>query len=270
MSKRRLSNSSEESETENETESEEVESGSESKSDTESDTSYTSESSSGESSNTSSELESGSESEEEDENMTLTHLAGQLSKKIPKDFVKQMLHSLITSKDILYWNSWGEMVYNQQRVPGTDISALLNYTLLPFNKKIKKPKGIDRFVEALAQLGLDKKLIQNKKVLAEVIVQENESEDVLSEEEFEKGSKNLVLQSGEGFGGSQCDNCGYPETGMNVIVVCPLCQWHDAFSLSEECVTCDICASPILLEDAPFTDRFKKCYNCHQIEWKTL
>ncbi len=158
MSKRRLSESEE---------SDAVSSEEETESDTSSVHSDSSDSDTSSDSTESPESDSvDSESDDEAENeMDMNHMLHQLSKKTPKNLARDLLHSLMTSKDILYWNSWGEMVRNEQRVPGTSMAALLNIALLPYKPKAKEPKGMNDFVEGLAEIGVNKKLIQNKKVL---------------------------------------------------------------------------------------------------------
>ena len=54
----------------------------------------------------------------------------------------------------------------------TNISELVEYVLLPHNNEVTKPHALNTFVDGLAELGVDKGLIKNKKVLGDLI--ENE------------------------------------------------------------------------------------------------
>jgi hypothetical protein len=73
---------------------------------------------------------------------------------------------MAASKNIVFWTPrGGELLRNQRRIPVTNIVDLLEYILLPFNDDIAKPRALNSLLEGLAELGIKKRLISNKKIL---------------------------------------------------------------------------------------------------------
>ena len=188
-----------------------------------------------------------------------------LSKAIPKALVKDMLHSMAASQTILFWNSKGEMVQNEQRVPRTNMAKLLDYVLLSFNSKLEQPSGYKIFINGLAEVGIDKKLVENKKALADLIKSENDLEEASesSSEESEDESEDDGSQSG---GGEKTDTvCGYCE-GENVnntfLAACPKCFWNDSFRDGYSQAERPICESTFPLDNRTLKDMIQHCPDC--------
>ena len=78
---------------------------------------------------------------------------------------EERLQSILTSTDILTWNSKREIVYKGHDIQGTDIVDLVRYCLMPYNQDIPKPAGLSLFIKGLAELEIDKSLIANGRVL---------------------------------------------------------------------------------------------------------
>ncbi len=96
---------------------------------------------------------------------------------------EEILHSILTSSDILTWNSQGEIVYRGHDIRGTDIADLLRYCVTHYNPDVPEHYGMNIFLKGLTSLEIDKGLIVNKKVLAKLARMQHESEDSQSEEE---------------------------------------------------------------------------------------
>ena len=79
---------------------------------------------------------------------------------------------MATSKDILFWTPSGQLLRNKRTIPVTNIAELVEYVLLPHNAEVTKPHALNTFLDGLAELGIDKGLIKNKKLLSDLI--ENE------------------------------------------------------------------------------------------------
>ena len=107
---------------------------------------------------------SGDESEDEEPRIkdVLSHLSRAVSEKRASD----LLHSMAASKDILFWTSRGQLLRNKRIIPVTNIAELVDYVLLPHNNEVTKPRALN---DGLAELGIDKGLIRNKKLLSELI-----------------------------------------------------------------------------------------------------
>ncbi|CAH3180042.1 unnamed protein product, partial [Porites lobata] len=52
------------------------------------------------------------------------------------------------------------------------VPALVEYVLLPHNNEVTKPRALNTFLDGLAELGIDKGLIKNKKLLSDLIEKE--------------------------------------------------------------------------------------------------
>ena len=76
------------------------------------------------------------------------------------------------SKDILFWTPRGQLLRHIHIISVTNISELLEYVLLPHNDDVTKPRALNTFLDGLAELGIDKGLIKNKKLLSDLIEKE--------------------------------------------------------------------------------------------------
>ena len=103
----------------------------------------------------------------------------------------------------------GQLLRNKRTIPVTNIAELVEYVLLPHNNEVTKPRALNTFLDGLAELGIDKGLIKNKKLLSDLIEKEkgyqnventsdNESNneesssDIENQEEEEVASENGV------------------------------------------------------------------------------
>ncbi|KXJ24787.1 hypothetical protein AC249_AIPGENE20969 [Exaiptasia diaphana] len=113
-----------------------------------------------------------------------------ISPEIPRKKALDFLHTLASSKNILYWNSHGEMMYHQRRIPVTNIAELIEYAILPYSLDIKAPRGLNTFIKGLVEVGIDKKLIGNKRTLADLVArQPDEEESDLSDSQTSDSSE---------------------------------------------------------------------------------
>ena len=88
----------------------------------------------------------------------LSHLSRAVSEKRASD----LLHSMAASKDLLFWTPRGQLLRNKRIIPVTNIAELLEYVLLPHNNEVIKPRALNTFLDGLAKLGIDKRLIKFK------------------------------------------------------------------------------------------------------------
>ena len=79
---------------------------------------------------------------------------------------------MAASKDILFWTPRGQLLRNQRIIPVTNISELVEYVLLLHNDEVIKPRALNTFLDGLAELGVDKRLIKNKKILSDLLEKE--------------------------------------------------------------------------------------------------
>ena len=88
---------------------------------------------------------------------------------MPEKRASHLLHSMAASNDILFWNPSGQLLRNQKRtIPVTNIAHLVEYALLAHNNEVTKPRALNTFLDGLAELGIDKGLIKNKKLLSDL------------------------------------------------------------------------------------------------------
>ena len=79
---------------------------------------------------------------------------------------------MATSKNILFWTPSGLLLRNQRIIPVTNIAELVDYVLLPHNADVTKPRALNTFLGGLAELGIDKHLKKNKKILTDLLDKE--------------------------------------------------------------------------------------------------
>ena len=66
----------------------------------------------------------------------------------------------------------GQLLRNQRIIPVTHISELDEYVFLLQNDDVAKPRALNTFMEGLAELGINKNLIKNKKLLSDLLEKE--------------------------------------------------------------------------------------------------
>ena len=210
----------------------------------------------------------------EDEEPTIKIVLSHLSQAVSVKRASELLHSIATSKDILFWTPRGQLLRNKRIIPGTNIAELLEYVLLPHNDDVTKPRALNTFLDGLAELRIDKGLIKNKKFLSDL--KEKEKDYRNNESTFEKESNVESSSDREGEGeeiasvnGSKdedtqesdndtendseetessspetsttihsenlCENCENSNVYGTLIMKCPKCFWHDY------CKICPIC-----------------------------
>ena len=117
-----------------------------------------------------------------DEEPRIKDVLENLSKTVSRDYASDLLHSMAASKDILFWTRCGQILRKSSIIPVTNIAELVEYILLPHNDEVIKPRALNTFQDGLAELGVDKRLIKDKKILSDLlekekVYRENERED---------------------------------------------------------------------------------------------
>ena len=213
-----------------------------------------------------------------------------LSQSIPKEKALAFLHTLGVSKSILYWNSHGEMMYHQRRIPVTNIAELIEYAMLPYNLDVRAPRGFKTFTEGLAEVGIDKKLIRNKRLLADLVARQPEeeedsnlSESQSSDEDDEDGDEQETDQpsesseSAESSGSDdeprECHVCrDFVKFYSIPVVECPRCLWREGYYYrGHQRVECDNCSCVIPVDANTMKAKFYRCRDCdavHQLSLK--
>ena len=212
---------------------------------------------------------------------------------------------MAASIDILFWTPRGQLLRNQRVIPVTNISELVEYVLLPHNDDVIKPRALKTFIDGLAELGINKRLIQNKEILAEVL----EKEQAYRDKDSEASDKEMVSESSDNEddtdtaseysehqesenpdlelegnsdvpyteetasseillkGKGLCCYCSGENVYERAVVKCPRCFWYDSYRI------CPICAHQIPVDRKHLTDGFIWCADCHavkHIDSKTL
>ncbi|XP_031555636.1 acidic leucine-rich nuclear phosphoprotein 32 family member B-like [Actinia tenebrosa] len=164
-----------------------------------------------------------------------------LAKKLPREKALNLLHSMAASKDILYWNSHGEMTFHQRRVPLTNMIELIEYALLPYNLDVRtlgdivaaQPEDEDTDESETKIQSTDDQ--ENEEEQEEVITVDDEDGEDDDEDDYEQEEEN------EEEGESMDEELDYDEQEQNkchvcqesqqfskiFIVRCPTCYWHE-------------------------------------------
>ena len=97
----------------------------------------------------------GSGDEYEDEGPRIKDVVSHLSHAVSEKRTSELLDSMATSKDILFWTSRGQLLGNKRIIPVTNIADVVEYVLLPHNNEVTKPCALNTFLGGLAELGID-------------------------------------------------------------------------------------------------------------------
>ena len=115
-----------------------------------------------------------SNDESDDEEPRIKNVLSHLSQAVSVKHACELLHSMAASKDLLFWIPRGQLLRNKRIIPVTNIAVLLEYVLLPHNDDVTEPRALNTFLDGLAELGIDKGLIKNKKLLSDLIEKEKD------------------------------------------------------------------------------------------------
>ncbi|KAK3706240.1 hypothetical protein QZH41_000391 [Actinostola sp. cb2023] len=205
---------------------------------------------------------------------------------IPKDKALAFLHSLAASKSILYWNSHGEMTYHQRRIPLANIVELIEYAMLPYNLDVKTPRGLKTFTNGLSEVGIDKTLIRNKRLLADLVARQPEEENTDDESESgeeetdESEAESTSTESDSGKSESsesddepkECHVCRDFKPFYSIpIVQCPRCLWREGYYCRQnQLVECDICAHVFPVDVKTTKTTFCRCRDCDAVHELSL
>ena len=97
-----------------------------------------------------------------DEEPRIKDVLENLSKPVSRERASDLLHSMAASKDILFWTPRGQLLRKNRVIPVTNIAELVEYILLPHNDEVIKPRALNTFLDGLAELGVDKRLIKKQ------------------------------------------------------------------------------------------------------------
>ena len=216
------------------------------------------------------------------------------SNSISREKALDFLHTLASSKSILYWNSHGEMLYHQRRIPVTSIAELVEYAILPYSLDVKAPRGLNTFTKGLAEIGIDKKLIGNKRLLADLVARQPEEEDSdlsdsqttvsseiqnsdgdeddENEQETDKISASESVESGSESEPEECHVCRDFRPFYSIPVVqCPRCLWREGYyERDNHMIECDICRHIFPVDSHTTKTKFIRCQECDAVHQMSL
>ena len=138
-----------------------------------------------------------SDDESESEEPRIKDVLNNLSNAVSRKHASELLHSMAASKNILFWTPSGLLLRNQRAIPVTNISELVEYVLLPHNEDVAKPRALNTFLDGLAELGVNKRLVKNKKLLSDLLEKERGYQDKEDESGNEANDENLSDSSEE-------------------------------------------------------------------------
>ena len=193
----------------------------------------------------------------------------------------------------------GQLLRNQRIIPVTHISELVGYVFLLQNDDLAKPRALNTFMEGLAELGINKNLIKNRKLLSDLLEKEKRYRN--EEEKFHNGAddgnstnSDEEEASEEGSGAEEshesendtdsnsdestnsdsenttiiqskipCEHCERSNVYETTILRRPKCSWHDTHLI------CPICDFNIPLKTKKNgKEGFSRCYDCGAIKHK--
>ena len=246
-----------------------------------------------------------SDSDSDDEEPRIKDVLSNLSQAVSKKRASDLLHSMAASRNILFWTPRGQLLRSKRIIPVTNIAELVEYVLLPHNDDVAKPRALNTFLDGLAELGVDKRLIKNKKLLSDLLEKEkcyrdenkasdesneeessSDSEDQMDELASENGSEAEEPQDSENdteSGGEESESGGFENTSMTQCKTehyCEHCENSNVYeTLIMKCPKCSwhdnykicpICEHQIPLERKHSKEGFIRCYDCGAIRYDNL
>ena len=252
-----------------------------------------------------SEMEDYSTSDEEsdEEEPRIKDVLNNLSNAVSRKHASELLHSMAASKNILFWTPSGLLLRNQRAIPVTNISELVENVLLPHNEDVAKPRALNTFLDGLAELGVNKRLIKNKELLSDLLEKErgyqdkedesgneandenlsdsSEEEETSSENSQPEESHNSGLESdwGEDEAENSSDSVeNSPIAQAKVHDTCRHCSSSHGYDTvvmkcpkcfwEDNCKVCPICDHKIPLERKHAKESLRRCYDCAAITHK--
>ena len=215
----------------------------------------------------------------DDEEPRIKDVLENLSQTVSRKRASDLLHSMAASKDILFWTPRGQLLRKNRIIPVTNIAELVEYVLLPHNEEVIKPRALNTFLDGLAELGVDKRLVKNKKILIDLLEKEkvnrenegeggddsdrSDSSDSSAEEESQSESNDAESDSEshqEGIiqkeSSKPCHHCQNWNVSVTAVVKCPRCFWHANFTI------CPICGYDIPFDSEHIKEAFACCNDC--------
>ena len=154
-----------------------------------------------------------------------------------------------------------------------------------------KPRALNTFLDGLAELGIDKHLIKNKKILIDLLEKEkvyrdqdksdsegndeemidiedgaetaSESGDGMEYEDFEETTTGDSKNVAQIFLKSKfpCNYCNGSHVYQTAVVRCPICCWHDDYKI------CPVCERDIPVNERKYSkDGFIRCTDCYAVK----
>ena len=214
-----------------------------------------------------------------DEEPRIKDVLGNLSKTVSRKRASDLLHSMAASKDILFWTPRGQILRKNRIIPVTNIAELVEYILLPHNDEVIKPRALNTCLDGLAELGVDKRLIKNKKILSDLlekekVYRENEREgdddsdrsDISDSSEGEESHSEINDVESDSESDQEriiqqesskpCHHCQNWNMFVTAVVKCPRCFWHDNNSI------CPVCGYDIPVDNEHIKEAFARCNDC--------
>ena len=85
-----------------------------------------------------------------------------------QDDAEEILHTIECSNENIDWDDDYRLIVNDRTYYHTDMIELVSYLMYPTDDRLEKPKGLDIFVDALKDIGLDSKWVKNEDVIQEL------------------------------------------------------------------------------------------------------
>ena len=215
-------------------------------------------------------------------------------KSLPKNIVhdaKDILYMMATSKDILFWDNHGQLSYHGRTIPGSNLSKLLEYVIFDEEEDIDEPRGLQAFMKGLAELKIDKKLINNHTVLAKILSFENklyqtgrgksededdqeEDDDEDQSDEEEDDDEDYEDQSDDDDDEEQEDDddddphdtCESHHMEKHTLRRCPDCHWVTVHNGDDSLMECSGCGNQQQVENFAKTHTIHHCDLCGEVQ----
>ena len=135
------------------------------------------------------------------------------------------------------------------------------------------------FTKGLAEIGIDKKLIRNKRLLADLVARQPEEEedsdssDESGGESSDSGEENDQSEDDDSVSivsdhePQECHVCEDFKPFYSIAVLqCPMCKWREGYYCRDnQVVECDVCLHPFPMDTNTTKMKFFQCKECDAV-----
>ena len=102
-----------------------------------------------------------------------------------QDAAKEILNAMLTSKNLIGWDTRLRLIVDDRVVPKTNVADLVAHVLYSHDERITDPRGFTLFVQGLKDIGLESEWVENEVAKSILESIEDDTGETTSEDDSE-------------------------------------------------------------------------------------